>query len=279
MERPEFLSVGDERIFSISHLPERRSRGAGVLFLHPFAEEKLWVGRSSTCLAREIARAGMPVLRFDFRGAGDSDRAHAEMRLASMREDAAAAAAYLRRSIGVETLHLFGFRLGGTLALEFAHELGADSVALVNPLPAGGDYLLKALRSNLTTQMGIFGEVRRDREALLTDMRESGSINIDGYAIASELWDEIGGIDFTQRPPEFAGPGLLLSLVRSAGAQADADSRKLFTAALAGNPASRLETVVSAPIWGEQKRFATGGAELFEPIRDWFARAWQEAAA
>ncbi len=277
MESTEFLPVGEEKLFSILHKPESGARGAGVLFLHPFAEEKLWVGRATTRLARSLAENGLSVLRFDFRGAGDSDRPHERMRLATLREDARAAAAHLREAAAVDSLHLFGFRLGATLALEFADELGADSVALVNPLPAGGDYLMKALRSNLTTQMSIFGEVREDREALIAAMRESGRINIDGYHISVELWDELSEIDFVKQPPAFAGPGLVVSLVKRDEAPADAASRKVFEH-LRANPASRLQTAVSPPIWGEQKRFATGGPPLFDPIGAWLAGLWQEVA-
>jgi pimeloyl-ACP methyl ester carboxylesterase len=279
LETFSFLPLSGEKIFSVTHRPESRRGGGGVLMLHPFAEEKLWVGRASTRLARALCDAGLPVLRFDHRGHGDSDRAHHEMTLASMVEDIAVAAESFRETEGIEELHLFGFRLGGTLALRQAAELGASSVGVVNPVAAGGDYLMKALRSNLTTQMGIYGEVRQDREALLARMRETGLLNLDGYHLNTELFDDLSAIDLTADPAAiFPGPSLILSLLRREGANADAESRKLF-AALPGQEASRLDTLTSPPIWGEQKTFAVGDDALFAPFLDWFGGQWRGEAS
>ncbi len=276
METFAFLPVAGEKLFTITHRPEARRGGGGVLMLHPFAEEKLWTGRASTQLARALAAAGLPVLRFDHRGHGDSDREHHELTLTSMVEDLAVAAAAFRAAEQVEELHLFGWRLGATLALTQAAALGAASLALVGPVADGGDYLLKALRSSLTTQMGIYGEVRRDRDALLADMRATGLLNLDGYHLSSRGFDELSGLK--AEAAGFAGPGLVLALTRREDAPADADARAVF-ARLAGHPASRLATLVHPQIWGEQKRFATGGPALFAPLNAWFGGGWQGEGA
>ncbi len=279
LETFSFLPLSGEKIFTTMHRPESRRGRGGVLMLHPFAEEKLWVGRAGTRLARALCAAGLPVLRFDHRGHGDSDRAHHEMTLTSMVEDIEAAADSFRKSEGIEELHLFGFRLGGTMALRQAAGLGAASVGAVNPIAAGGAYLMKALRSNLTTQMGIYGEVRQDRETLLAHMRETGMLNLDGYHIGAGLFDELSALDLPADPAAlFPGPCLLLSLLRREGAAADAESRKLFEA-LPGRETSRLETLISPPIWGEQKVFAVGDDALFAPFLEWFGGHWRGEAS
>ena len=53
-------------------MPSHAMRG-GVLLCHAFAEEKLWSHRVYVTFARELAALGYAVLRFDFRGEGDSD--------------------------------------------------------------------------------------------------------------------------------------------------------------------------------------------------------------
>lgn len=276
LETFAFLPVAGEKLFTITHRPEQRRGRSGVLMLHAFAEEKLWTQRASTQLARALAAAGLPVLRFDHRGHGDSDREQQAMTLDTLREDAAAAAATFRAAEGVEELHLFGFRLGATLALDQASALGAASLALVGPVADGGDFLMKALRSSLTTQLGIYGEVRQDREALLARMRETGQINLDGYQLSAALWDELATLK--AEAASFAGPGLVLALTRREEAPADAEARAVF-ARLADHPASRLATLVYPQLWGEQKRFAAGDAALFDPLVAWFGGGWRGEGA
>ena len=46
---------------------------AAFVFCHPLTEEKLWTHRVFVTFARELAAAGHTVLRFDYRGNGDSD--------------------------------------------------------------------------------------------------------------------------------------------------------------------------------------------------------------
>ena len=275
METFAFLPVDGEKIFTATHRPERRRGTGGVVMPHPLAEEKLWVGRAGTQLARALCARGLPVLRFDHRGHGDSDRDHHEMTLDTMRQDLAAAVSAFREREGVEELHLFGFRLAGSLAIREAGAVGASSVAAVNPIASGGDYLMKILRSNLTTQMGIYGEVRKDREALLAEMRETGLLNIDGYHLSEEFFDQLSALDLREEAaPGFAGPALLLSLLRREGAQPDAECRKIM-AALHEHSDHSLKTLAHAQIWGEQKVFAIGGEALFAPFLEWFAGAWR----
>ncbi|MCP4545715.1 MAG: alpha/beta fold hydrolase [bacterium] len=273
MEAFDFIPVEGENLFSIIYRPARRLNGAGVIMIHPVCEEKLWVGRASTNLARALCDAGVPVLRFDLRGYGDSDRAHHDMNLSTAAADIRAAAEHFRTSENLTDLHLFGFRFGGTLALRHAADVAAASVAVINPLASGGAYLKKALRSNLTTQMSIFGEVREDRETLLAKMEDSGLLNIDGYHLSREFYTDCSQIDLSKKPVDWRGPGLVLSLVRSEGAAADGDSRRVFEACLASDPASRLTTLPYSPIWSEQKIFATGCPQLFDPIVDWFTNS------
>ena len=103
-------------------------------------------------------------------------------------------------------------------------------------------------------------------------MRASGLLNLDGYHLSSRCFDELSGLKAAAA--SFAGPGLVLSLTRREDAPADADARAVF-ARLAGHPASRLETLMYPQVWGEQKRFATGGPPLFAPLLAWFGGGWR----
>lgn len=273
-----FIPIEGDKIFSVLHEPDERLEDSGVLMIHPFAEEKLWAGRVTTRLVRSLAEGGLPVFRFDFRGHGDSDLDHSEMLWETLLADAHAAAEYFRKTHAIKELHLCGIRFGGTLALNFASELGAASVGVVNPLFSGHAYIMQVLRSSLTTQLSIYGEVREDRQALFHKMRDTGRLNINGYHISATFFDEIAELGEEKPLSSWRGPSLILSLVNNERASVDEDSRKVFELIASGNPQARLESLVFPAIWKEQKHFNVGAPELFAPLRDYYLGAWRKEA-
>ena len=72
-EKPFIFPNGSYNLFGILHEPEIESNGEGFVFCSPFAEEKLWAHRVFVNFARELARLGYTVLRFDYMGHGDSE--------------------------------------------------------------------------------------------------------------------------------------------------------------------------------------------------------------
>ena len=72
-EEYRFLNLNGERVFAGFTVPHNLRRGP-IVMCHPLGEEKLWSHRVFVSFARDLAAAGFAVLRFDFRGEGDSDR-------------------------------------------------------------------------------------------------------------------------------------------------------------------------------------------------------------
>lgn len=132
----------------------------GVVLCNPFGYDALCTHRGWRRLAERLAAAGMPVLRFDYPGTGDSagseeERGRVDAWLASI----AAAIRYLRSSTGVERVSLCGLRLGATLAALAAQRSGeVESLVLLSPALSGKNYLreLRAHRQSwLSTPDGI----------------------------------------------------------------------------------------------------------------------------
>src|SRR5687768_18149474 len=71
-ETPLFFNRGPWQLFGVYHAPHNGSTATPFVFCHPFGEEKLWAHRVYVGFARELARRGHPVLRFDYAGNGDS---------------------------------------------------------------------------------------------------------------------------------------------------------------------------------------------------------------
>ncbi len=73
-------------------------------------------GTKHRLLARELEARGVPLLRFDFAGRGESEGSLLELSYSHQVEDLEAALDYLVAS-GVERVGLFGSSMGGTVAL------------------------------------------------------------------------------------------------------------------------------------------------------------------
>jgi len=75
-ERALAFDCGGERLYGILSLPARAPVGTrGVLVVVGGPQYRAGSHRQFTLLARDLARDGVPVLRFDYRGMGDSEGA------------------------------------------------------------------------------------------------------------------------------------------------------------------------------------------------------------
>lgn len=126
----------------------------GVVLCNALGHEALWTHKSMRRLANQLARNGMPTLRFDYHGTGDStgsedDPARLEMWIGNI----VAATRKLRETTGVRDVVLVGLRFGATLAAMASQVLqGEDGLAglvLLAPAVAGRAYLreMKALHT------------------------------------------------------------------------------------------------------------------------------------
>ncbi|HEX2885218.1 alpha/beta fold hydrolase [Vineibacter terrae] len=127
--------------------PAAGNRGVVLCAAHGY--EELCVHRQWGALAERLAAAGMPTLRFDYRGTGDSAGHDEEpQRLRAWIDSVHAAVRWMREQVGVREVALVGLRLGGAIATLAARELGdIDMLALLAPTISGRGYTreMKAL--------------------------------------------------------------------------------------------------------------------------------------
>ncbi|MGH8778775.1 alpha/beta fold hydrolase [Paraburkholderia sp.] len=132
----------------------------GVVLCNPFGYDALCTHRSWRRLAERIAATGMPVLRFDYPGTGDSAGFEDDpQRIDAWLDSIAAAVRRLREWTGVRRVSLVGLRLGATLATLAAQRIGdIDGLVLLAPTIVGRHYVreLRAHRQSwLSTPAGM----------------------------------------------------------------------------------------------------------------------------
>jgi pimeloyl-ACP methyl ester carboxylesterase len=166
--------------------------GRGIVLCSAFGVEDLVTHRFVRRLACEIAAAGMPALRFDYHGTGnspgdDSDPGRVDAWLASIRT----AVEWMRREAGVQEVVLVGFRLGALLAVRAAEQL-ADicGLVLVGPVVSGKTYVreLKAL-ANLAASPPQAGT------AAAAPVRGADGIEVTGFTLTADTMASLQRID------------------------------------------------------------------------------------
>jgi pimeloyl-ACP methyl ester carboxylesterase len=161
----------------------------GVILCGALNHEILSFYQSWYALAAMISDAGLPALRFDYQGTGDSLGDDCEAgRLQAWKLSIRAAARFMREELGIETLDLVGIRLGATLATLTAAEMGVERLVAIAPVISGRTYIREAqARSKMFAGMWRLTDVSSAR----------GEIANDGFVTTKETATEIARLDLT----------------------------------------------------------------------------------
>jgi alpha/beta superfamily hydrolase len=270
-EVPTFFETDDgSRIFGVLYEPSGPVRRVGFLLVHPLAEEKLWAQRVFVSFARELARLGFPVLRFDFRGEGDSEGNFEDSSLTTRLEDARRAIGMLmERFPDLEGVGLVGLRFGATIAALLAEEHPlVRHLVLWDPTVDAGKFFHEVLRINISTQAAVYKEIRFKREDLIAQMAAGKTVNVDGYQLGYDLYQEASSINLLLRQRYFPGPCLIVQIDK-----AKAPLRKELEELRSRFPEGRFARAPEEPFWKEIKVFYNSAEALTRVTLEWLREA------
>jgi exosortase A-associated hydrolase 2 len=266
-ETPFFFGAQSPNLFAVLHEPKSRTDLTPFVFCHPFGEEKLWAHRVFVTFARELARRGRTVLRFDYAGNGDSSGDFSDWTLDIALANIGQAIAEVKRRTSSRRVGLMGLRLGASLASLVADSReDVERLALWSPIVHGGRYMQELLRINLTTQMAVYGSVRVDREELVTGLKQGQTANVDGYEVSPALFEQLSALALLRGQHKgFTGSCLIAQVERSEKAQPLKDLQelqRLYTLA-------SFQLVKEEPFWKETIAFCDTAPNLFNATLEW----------
>ncbi len=216
-ETPLFFAHNDQRMFAILHAPEVDLKKMGWVFCHPFAEEKLWAHRVYVNLARKLADRGYTVLRFDYRGYGDSEGDFEDFSIDDQLADINRAINLLsEKHPQLESVGLLGLRYGALLAALVAeNNEQVNHLVLWDPITDMSSYLQEILRSNLTTQLVMYGKVITNRKELTQQILNNEAVNVDGYNLTRYYYDSANSINLMNDEKTFSGKCQIVQIGRA----------------------------------------------------------------
>lgn len=249
-------------LVGILHLPEQQSARIGVVFIVGGPQYRVGSHRQFVLMARALAQSGYAVLRFDYRGMGDSD---GEMRtFESVAADVRIAIDTLMRSVPSLTgVALWGLCDAASASLMYCtQDARVKGVAIANPWvrsQAGqaqsyikhyyGQRLLqrsfwaKALSGKLNLAASVADFVRK-----LWTARSAGSSGAEGGSFIERMRHGL---------QKFSGPTLILMSERDLTAQ---EFRDLSAASVDWQKALRRDGVTTIDLPGADHTFSTEGA-------------------
>ena len=189
MIEPFFLGLSSHELFAAYHAAHDPGSDVLTVICPPLFSEGMRTQLALRELAIAVAQEGQHVLRFDWRGTGDSTGTVADVRVADWYEDVHAVIAEGREVTGAERVYAVGVRAAALFlcgALQ-ANESCVERAVLWDPVPSGAEYL---------AQLGRIQErmLRRNRY-LSRALRQLAREELAGQRLPTALRSDIEGID------------------------------------------------------------------------------------
>jgi len=186
-EHARYFPVPGAHLYTVLH--QVRDPVARVLLVGAFASERHFSYSPWVRWARYLAARQIEVLRYDYRGLGESTGIFEEMSFDTWSEDVQLLAKWFVGSSSSVPLLLHGLEIGAILAGRSFHEGTGDALLLWSP-PANAN---QALRSSLLHWAGLgqlndSPENRKTASEYIQQLEQGSLIEVQGYQWSSRLW-------------------------------------------------------------------------------------------
>jgi alpha-beta hydrolase superfamily lysophospholipase len=205
--QPIYFSSGTHRLFGWMHaVADNAAPTMGLVICKPFGFEAMSSHLSVRAFAEAAAEAGIPALRFDYGGAGDSqDLEPAADQVDQWLQDVIAAVHELQRQTGVVRICLLGIRLGALLAVLAAARLAQiQALIAIAPVISGKRYLRELRTFELAAAQALAAlpgpaQQTNSRDA---DLAGEGHLEVSGFFLNAKTITALQNLDIsTMRLP------------------------------------------------------------------------------
>ena len=188
-EHAGYFPVSGAHLYTVLH--EVIDPVARVLLVGPFASERHNSYLPWVRWARFLAAQKIEVLRYDYRGIGESTGAFEQMTFADWSQDVRLLGAWLETRSPHAPLVLHGLGLGAVLAGRAFDEGIGEGLLLWSP-PENAN---QALRATLVRWVGLeqifkFGNDRKSASNHIRALEQGTSLEVDGYRWSAGLWQD-----------------------------------------------------------------------------------------
>ncbi len=200
---PLYFGPSSQPLYGIYHpraLPSI-DRNEGIVICNTFGQEYMRAHRACRQLAKLLVKIGYPVLRFDYRGTGDSAGDLEDVNPEEWIEDISVAVDELREISGVEKVSLVGMRLGALLASSFCQEnMEIEQVVLWDPVVSGEAYVQELLE-----------EIAGQDDSTSNFVDENNVLHFNGFPVTPVFRESLEKLDTEARFPNVTSVVMVVS--------------------------------------------------------------------
>jgi pimeloyl-ACP methyl ester carboxylesterase len=245
-----WMEAAEGRLFGVLHAARSPLR-AGVVFCAPILHEYVRSHRLFALLAHELSGHGFNVLRFDYRGTGDSEGADETFSMQRAAADAEVAIEHLRASMRDRPVICLGIRAGAFPAAHLARNGRCEQLWLWQPVVDGSDYLRRLRERDQAERVSAM----RYPRARIADAAEADTLM--GFPCGNECLEQLQSASWSNAGID-AATVTLLDQVASADSPAHAGFLPLPEALAAWADELDMARVALAPVRAIASELAGG---------------------
>lgn len=245
---PRFMGKEGEKYFTLQFSCEGLPR-AHIIFIPPFGEEMNRCRALVSTQARNFAAAGYACTLIDFYGTGDSEGQLRDASLQIWRDNIRVTIDSLQSEANAPLI-LWGLRLGGLLALDFAAKssLLLQDILLWQPVNAATTYVTQILRQRVASLM-VRDMPPETTKAIRQRLEEGEDVEISGYTLGGSLIRDIEGIDMLAMSGLCSGKIYWLEHVIEAGKEIGVAAGKAVEQLTRQGNKVEVRSFSDPPIW------------------------------
>jgi len=267
-EEAFFFGEPGSRLFGVLHRPAEaadRIRSASVICA-PFGDERTSTHRLMVEWARVLAADGFHVLRFDYRGYGDSDGEFEDHTIEDHLADTARALSEVEERSNLECGLLCGLRLGATLAAITACRNNRNpSLVLWEPVISGSEYVSEMLKASAFVTRGA-----QTADELENDIEKGKEVVVRGHILTKGMLRSLKAVNLLESPLPGSGP-VMLAYFCSGSQNTPPALLELHRKYAAGGDIN-LKPIRGRAPWASGRDYCVKPPEVFGTTRDWLAR-------
>jgi pimeloyl-ACP methyl ester carboxylesterase len=193
---PLFFGQAGALTYGVHHPPKVEGADNGVVLCYPFGQEYMRAHRAYRQLAFLLTRIGLHVLRFDYRGTGDSSGELDTVTTGDWVQDVGHAIQELRDIANIQRVSVLGLRLGALVAAQACRDRSdVDRLILWDPVLSGAHYEAELKAEVDAERPSSYGASSGNGEDA------AGTLHYNGFPLGSGLRASMRRMDLLEALP------------------------------------------------------------------------------